>query len=186
MATVKTPATFDDLYHVPDDGCSYELVNGEIVKMSPTGEMPSDIAFQIATALGLYARAMGRGRARPDGIAYTVDLPRRRSFSPDASFVWSYGVANMKFARGAPVFAAEVRSEHDYGPRADRAYMAKRADYFAAGTEVVWDVDPLARTVTKYTRTEPETPVAYHAGDEADAEPALPGWRVAVNSLFGA
>ena len=186
MATVKTPATFDDLYHVPDDGCSYELVNGEIVKMSPTGEMPSDIAFQIATALGLYARAMGRGRARPDGIAYTVDLPRRRSFSPDASFVWSYGVANMKFARGAPVFAAEVRSEGDYGPRADRAYMAKRADYFAAGTEVVWDVDPLARTVTKYTRAEPETPVAYHAGDEADAEPALPGWRVAVNSLFGA
>ena len=64
--------------------------------------------------------------------------------------------------------------------------MAKRADYFAAGTEVVWDVDPLARTVTKYTRAEPETPVAYYSGDEADAEPALPGWRVAVNSLFSA
>ena len=184
MATVKTPATFDDLYHVPDDGCSYELVNGEIVKMSPTGEMPSDIAFQIATALGLYARAMGRGRARPDGIAYTVDLPRRRSFSPDASFVWSYGVANMKFARGAPVFAAEVRSEHDYGPRADRAYADKRRDYFAAGTSVVWDVDPVAERVRSYRHDRPDFPTVFRVGEMAEAEPALPGWIVAVADLF--
>ena len=40
----------------------------------------------------------------------------------------------MKFFQGAPVFAVEVRSEGDYGPRAEREMAAKRADYFAAGT----------------------------------------------------
>ena len=39
----------------------------------------------------------------------------------------------MKFVQGAPVFAAEVRSEGDYGEAAERAMAAKRADYFAAG-----------------------------------------------------
>ena len=48
----------------------------------------------------------------------------------------------MKFLRQcAPVFAVEVRSEGDYSPAAERAMAEKRADYFAAGTVVVWDVD---------------------------------------------
>ena len=35
-------------------------------------------------------------------------------------------------------------AENDYGLAQDRAYAAKRVDYFEAGTLVVWDVDPLA------------------------------------------
>ena len=47
----------------------------------------------------------------------------------------------MKFAEGAPVFAVEIRSENDRGPAAEGRLATKRADYFAAGTLVVWDVD---------------------------------------------
>ena len=84
------------------------------------------------------------------------------------------------FIKTPPVFAAEVRSQSDYGPAADRAYAAKRVDYFAVGTEVVWDVDPIAQTVRKYVG-DAHTPIA---GEQADAEPALPGWRVTVDDLF--
>ena len=70
----------------------------------------------------------------------------------------------MKFYEGAPVFAAEVRSEHDYGPAADREIVDKRADYFAAGTQVVWDVDLLSPDVVKkYTADSPETPACFSA-----------------------
>ena len=31
----------------------------------------------------------------------------------------------------------------DYGPAAEKAMAHKRADYFAAGTQVVWDVEIL-------------------------------------------
>lgn len=65
-----------------------------------------------------------------------------KSFSPDAA-LYSGKVRGLKFLEGAPVFAVEVRSEGDYGLAAERALAAKRADYFAAGTLVVWDVDLL-------------------------------------------
>jgi len=91
----------------------------------------------------------------------------------------------MKFFEGAPVFAAEVRSEGDYGPKAEAALARKRADYFAAGTLVVWDVDLLSDEVVKvYRAAEPEHPTAYRRGDTAEAEPAVPGWRMAVEDLF--
>ena len=91
----------------------------------------------------------------------------------------------MKFFEGAPAFAVEVRSEGDYGPQAERAMAAKRADYFAAGTLVVWDVDLLDQAVVrKYTLSNPTEPILFYRGELADAEPAVPGWRMSVNDLF--
>ena len=58
----------------------------------------------------------------------------------------------MDFFPQAPAFAAEVRSKGDYGPRAEREMADKRADYFAAGTQVVWDVDLLDEAVVKKYR----------------------------------
>jgi Uma2 family endonuclease len=92
----------------------------------------------------------------------------------------------MRFREGAPVFAVEVRSENDYGPAAERAMRDKRADYFARGTLVVWDVDLLSEDVIKsYQASAPGKPVIFRRGDIADAEPAVPGWQIAVDELFG-
>lgn len=83
------------------------------------------------------------------------------------------------------MFAAEVRSEGDYGPRAERAMMKKRADYFAAGTLVVWDVDLLGEDVVKvYRARDPEHPTIYRRGEVAEAEPAVPSWSMPVDNLF--
>ena len=62
---------------------------------------------------------------------------------------------------------------------------AKRADYFAAGTLVVWDVDPVAETVAVYRADAPTQPVVYRRGDVAEAESAVPGWRMAVAEMLG-
>jgi Uma2 family endonuclease len=91
----------------------------------------------------------------------------------------------MKFLEGAPVFAVEVRSEYDYGALAEQLMAAKRADYFAAGTQVVWDVDLLGADVIKsYDANSPNTPRVFRRGDIADAEPAVSGWRLSVDELF--
>uniref|UniRef100_B8HJZ8 Putative restriction endonuclease domain-containing protein n=1 Tax=Cyanothece sp. (strain PCC 7425 / ATCC 29141) TaxID=395961 RepID=B8HJZ8_CYAP4 len=103
------------------------------------------------------------------------DLPDRQSFSPDAAF-YTGPRTGMRFFEGAPVFAVEVRSEGDYGPKAEAQIAAKRADYFAAGTLVVWDVDLLSEEVVKvYRASNPENPTIYRRGDIAEAEPAVPG-----------
>ena len=91
----------------------------------------------------------------------------------------------MKFLEGAPIFAAEVRSEGDYGPEAEAGMATKRGDYFAAGTLVVWDVDLLGEEVVKvYRATAPDAPTVYRRGEVVEAEPALPGWRMPVDDLF--
>jgi Uma2 family endonuclease len=90
----------------------------------------------------------------------------------------------MRFIEGAPVFAVEIRSENDYGAAADADYEQKRRDYFTAGTLDVWDVDPVKHVIHCYRAAAPEEVVAFLPGDVADAEPALPGWRLAVNDIF--
>jgi Uma2 family endonuclease len=61
----------------------------------------------------------------------------------------------------------------------------KRADYFAAGTLVVWDVDVLKDEVVRvYRATDPDKPMVYRRGEEAEANPALPGWAMPVDDLF--
>ena len=173
----------EDLYKVPDNGKA-ELIDGEIVRMSPTGGIPGRAGGEIYIALRDYERAGGDGYAFPDNVGFIVDLPRRGSFSPDAAFHRG-PLQGGKFMDGAPVFAAEVRSEGDYGPRSERALTEKRAEYFAAGTMVVWDVDVLREGVVRVYRAEdPETPTVYRGGDVAEAEPALPGWTVPVEDLL--
>ena len=179
--TTKTEATIEDLYRVEGKA---ELVDGEIVHMSPTGQEPGYASREILFSLRQHERRSGRGYAVGDNVGFRVDLPRRKSFSPDAAFHLGE-LKGMKFFEGAPVFAAEVRSEGDYGPKAEEAMARKRADYFAAGTQVVWDVDLLSETPVRVFRAaDPENPTLYKRGETAEAEPALPGWTMPVDDLF--
>lgn len=182
MAT-KAEATIEDLYRVPDHRKA-ELVDGELVLMAPTGFMPGRAAGEIYASLREYERATGTGYAIGDNVGFVVNLPHRRSFSPDAAF-FTGSPTGMRFLNGAPVFAAEVRSEEDYGRSAEQAMARKRADYFAAGTLVVWDVDLIgADTVKVYRASDPAHPTIYRRGDVAEAEPAVPGWTMPVDDLF--
>jgi Uma2 family endonuclease len=181
--TIKTEATVDDLYRVPENGKA-EIVNGELVLMSPTGGVPGRAAGEIFISLREYERRVGGGYAFPDNVGFIVNLPHRRSFSPDAGF-FRGELRGGKFLEGAPIFAVEVRSDDDYGPAAEVRMAAKRADYFAAGTLVVWDVDVLRQKVIRVFRSNAsEQPSIYVAGETAEAEPALPGWTFATNQIF--
>ncbi len=177
----RTQATIDDLYRVSGKA---EIVNGELVLMSPTGDLPNTAAFRIAISLDSHARRTNIGRVYTDNAAFVVDLPNRKSFSPDAAYYIGPRTRG-KFLEGSPIFAVEVRSEGDYGPRAEREMAEKRRDYFAAGTQVVWDVDVLKdELVRAYRASDPENPVIYRRGENANAEPAIPGWTMPVEDMF--
>ena len=180
--STRTRATFDDLARAPGKA---ELVNGEVVLMSPTGDLPGAAGDEIFLSLRQHVDKTGVGRAISDNKAFKVDLPHRQSFSPDAAF-YTGPRSGMDFFPQAPDFAAEVRSKGDYGPLAERDILQKRADYFAAGTKVVWDVDLLDEAVVKkYLPASATTPAAvFRRGETADAEPAVPGWRMPVDHLF--
>jgi Uma2 family endonuclease len=143
--TSKGSATIDDLYHVPENGKA-EIVDGELVLMSPTGFLPSRAGLAISMSLKQYERRTRRGFVLPDNAGFIV--------------------------------------EDECGPAAERK-MAKRADYFATGTEVVWDVDVLREELVRvYTRESPDVPRVYRRGEQAEAGAALPGWTMPVAELF--
>ena len=161
-----------------------EIINGEIVEFMATGCEPGIASGNIFLSLKLYQRRVNFGTAFGDNIGFIVNLPHRKSFSPDVGFHVGERTG-MKFLQGAPIFAVEVRSENDYGARAEREIAEKRADYFVAGTEIVWDVDLQSENLIKsYARDNPNEPRIFRRGETADAEPALPDWKMAVDELF--
>ncbi len=182
MTAPPRTATIDDLYR--HDGKA-ELINGRIVEIMASGRRPGRLSFLIARHLDDYARARGVGEAYPDGMGFTVPiLPSgRQSFMPDAAyFVGPFPANDMRFIENPPTFAVEIRSENEYGNAAEAEMADKREDYFQAGTLVVWDVDPLAHTITCYRRHQPA--VLFRRGQTADAEPAVPDWRITVDEVF--
>jgi Uma2 family endonuclease len=183
MGTHSNTELIEQLYQLPHN-LKAEIVDTTIVPLSPAGGLSSRTSGMIFVALHHYSQLTGSGVALPGNAAFLVDLPRRGSFSPDASYCIDL-VPDENFVNGTPIFAAEVRSKHDYGPKAEEAIRAKIADYFAAGTLVVWDVDALRdKTIRVYRASQPDQPTLYGMGEEAEAEPALPGWRVAVDTLL--
>jgi Uma2 family endonuclease len=176
---LETQATIADLERVPGKA---EIVNGKLVLMSPTGDDHNTAVLNISTSLKLHQRAYRGGRPYTDNGAFI--LSPTRTVSPDVS--WYVGPrTGSKFLRGAPLFAVEIRSESNYGPAAEREMAWKRADYFAAGTQIVWDVDVLREGVIRvYRAPDPENPTLYRRGEVAEAEPAVPGWRFPVDELW--
>lgn len=165
-----------------------ELVNGELVSLPATGARLGRAVLIIAMCLLAYESEHGGGYAFGDSEGFLVNLPHRESFSPDAA--WYVGPVDvteaMEFLPDAPALAVEVRSKNDYGPAAERAITDKIRDYFAAGTKVVWDVDTLGVDVIKvYRAPQADAPQAiYRRGDIAEAEPAVPEWRLPVDNVF--
>ncbi len=177
-------ATLDDLMRTPGKA---ELIGGRIVEQMATGFRPSRCAASIFRSLDDHAAATGLGMAFTDNLGYAVPelASGRESFSPDASYyLGPLPVEEADFIAGPPTFAVEVRSKGDFGNAAEVALADKRADYFEAGTAMVWDVDYKVEVVRSYRAEDPDQPTIFGRGQMAHAEPAVPGWRLAVDRIF--
>lgn len=185
IPSVETRATLEDLSRVEGKA---ELIGGRIVQFMGTGRRPSLTAGRIYRRLFDQAEASRRGEVHFDGMTYGVPelSSGRESFMPDVSYYFGPFPSNdMRWIDGPPTFAIEVRSENDYGPAALIEQAVKRADYFEAGTLVLWDVDAVAELIHAYRHDDPTRPITFARGQIADAEPAVPDWRIAVDDVFG-
>jgi Uma2 family endonuclease len=164
-----------------------ELIAGRVVQFPLMGYSPGRAAGQILFSLHRYEDTHPGEVYGPGLVCAIPELPiGRQSFCPDGSYHYGpWPEDRMSWIEGAPAFAVEMRVLKDYESRFDPVRAAKRADYFAAGTQVVWDVDPVTETVAVYRAEKPKEPSVFRRGDTADAEPAVPGWCLKVDDLFG-
>ena len=178
--------TVADLYLVEGQA---ELIGGRIVRLPPHGRLIGRIVGKVARSLMNYEEHVGVGEAYTSTLAYIIPTARigpKVVLRPDASYhLGPFPDNPMHFIEGPPTFAVEVRDEDDYGSAAEAEMAAKRADYFEAGTPVVWDVDPVAELIHAYRIDDPTTATTFARGGIAEAEPAVPNWRIAVDVVFG-
>jgi Uma2 family endonuclease len=165
----------------PDDGARYELVRGVIQRVSePPGMRHGSIAMRLGFALGqiVYPRRLGVVWVE-SGVITERDPDTVRG--PDVAFLSAArvppGGLPVFFEGGADIIA-EIVSPDD---RASKL-LEKVAEYLAAGTRLVWVVDPRPRTVTAYD--DRGTVRRYTAAATLDAGDVLPELATPVAELF--
>ncbi len=170
------------------DGPS-ELVDGRLRLMSPTGFLHGVLANRIGVALGRYVEEYpDAGEATGAETGFRIDNPQHPVQAPDAAFVAAARVPistgagrddpAMRFMRGAPDLAVEVRSPDD----TIEEMQAKARRWLAAGSREVWLVDGLRLTVEVWRPDAP--PTVLRPGDTLQTSDLLPGFALDLARLF--
>ncbi|MDP9311774.1 MAG: Uma2 family endonuclease [Chloroflexota bacterium] len=182
MAIVPQLITSDDLLQMPDDGFRYELVRGELRRMSPASYRHGKIIINITLSLGQHVRdhQLGDVFAAETGFKLTADPDTVRA--PDVSFVRRERVeavgATEGYWPGAPDLAVEVISPNDLYTDVEE----KVIEFLAAGTGMVLVVNPRKHTVTVY-RALADISILTE-DDTINGEEVVPGWMLAVRDVF--
>jgi Uma2 family endonuclease len=173
--------TIEEFERLPDDGWRLELVRGEVVREPPTGFEHGDIAFGIGLLLRTFVdeNALGKVVGTETGFVLSDEPPTVRA--PDVAFVREdrLGFDPRRFAPLAPDLAVEILSPSNTMSEIHEKVL----DYVAAGTSLVWVVDPRSHTVTVYRSRDAIRMLT--ADDELDGADVLPGFRCKVSALFG-
>jgi Uma2 family endonuclease len=159
----------------------WELIDGELVEMSPSGRRATRIGVRFARFLGNHVDPLGLGEVYGADGGFVMFPGRELLRVPDAAFVRAerlVGQDEERFLRLAPDLVVEVISPGDR----DAEVAAKVEMWLDAGVRLVWVADPPARTVTIHVPG--VEPRVLREGDELDGGVVLPGFRVAVAELF--
>jgi Uma2 family endonuclease len=175
--TVDTrPFTADELLRLPDDGFQYELVRGELRKMSPAGLEHGEIAARIAASLTTFVRQHRIGTVYIAEAGFRLREDPDTVRVPDVSFVRADRVVKTeRFMPGPPDLAVEVVSPSD----SFSEIAEKTAEYLGAGASAVIVVDPRTRTVNVYRAAAISV-----ATDVLEVEDVIPGWKLPLREIF--
>jgi len=180
MAT-KVRLTAEDLLRMPDDDVRRELVNGEIVEMSPANFRHGELTIRLGRLLSEHVEERGGGKVVSDvGFVLNLSEDAERVRGPDVAFVSSTRLPENpeKFVNGAPDLAVEILSPSETAVEVQQ----KLRDYLEAGTRLVWFVAPQAKTVTVYRSDGGARLLREH--ERLEGEDVLPGLTIPLAELF--
>lgn len=185
------PLTADELLTLPENGWQYELVEGRLVRMSPTGLEHLDITERLLDALKSHVVSRSLGRVTLPETGFKLPRPGADDtvLAPDVALVSRAKLQNLpapgtperkRFLPVVPDLAAEVASPGQYRPEmADKVRF-----YLESGVPLVWIVWPPSRQVDVW-RPGAQQPIAtLGVGDALDGLEVVPGFTFPVADLF--
>ncbi|MGH9176804.1 MAG: Uma2 family endonuclease [Vicinamibacterales bacterium] len=180
MATTKL-MTIEAFEQLADDGYRYELVDGELARMPPTGEGHGDVDRQFIWLLEGFIRPRGVEKLFVE-TAFVLSPDRQTVRQPDIAFVHAHRLRHdrdrERAVRLAPDLVIEIVSPTDRRS----AVVAKAHEYLSYGVKLVWVVDPASRSITVFQSNGSEDVLGQN--DTIDGEDVLPGFRATLRDIF--
>lgn len=182
MAVKAQEMTAEKLLRMPDDGFRYELIKGELRKMSPAGSEHGKLAVRITASLFQHVEANDLGVVYAAETGFKLSSNPDTVRAPDVAFVSRERVEKAGkvegYWPGAPDLAVEVISPNDtYAEVEDKVL-----DWLDAGARMVIAVNPRKRTVAVYRSL--TDIVILTENDTIDGVEIVPGWTMPVRDLF--
>jgi Uma2 family endonuclease len=175
MATEEDVTWFDD-----HRDRLYELVGGILVEKT-MGAYESMLAIEIAAYLIAFVKPRKLGVVL--GADGTLKLAPGLVRIPDVCFISREKFPDGRFPRAKrPLLAPDLAVEELSESNTRKEMAEKLADYFKAGTRLVWYVDPVRREATVFTSVTESRLVT--EGEALDGGEVLPGFSLTMRDLF--
>jgi Uma2 family endonuclease len=184
MALSSRLTTAEELLALDDDHRRHELVAGFVVSEPPASFRHGAVAAEVFARLIEFVKQEDLGRVVSTETGFLLGRNPDTVRAPDISFVSRSRVERAGtfrgFFPGPPDLAVEILSPSERP--AD--VHAKIGDYLAAGTRIVWVIDPSRRQVRVYRSL--LQPIALDETKLLEGDEVLPGFSVRVARLFPA
>jgi Uma2 family endonuclease len=182
MTTEVQLITADELLALPRGQFRYELINGELKKMSPAGHHHGRVIVRLATPLAQHVIEKGLGEVYAAETGFKLKSNPDTVRAPDIAFITRQRVEaegdTTGYWPGAPDLAVEVLSPDDRVSEVEQ----KVSEWLEAGSKQVWVVSPKLKTVTVYRST---TDIAVLAENNTlTGGDVVSGFRIAVAKIF--
>jgi Uma2 family endonuclease len=182
MSTVASVLSAEQLLAIPDDGWRYELVQGELRRMSPAGRQHGRVTMNFAWRLAQFVRerSLGVVFAAETGFLLRRDPDTVRA--PDVAFVRTSRISGLEpqegFFPGPPDLAVEVVSPSDtFTEVEDKVFQ-----WLGAGAAAVLVINPSRRNVSLYRGRDDFR--LWSEGETLDLSFVVPGFSIGVGEIF--
>ncbi len=182
MSTELQLMTADELLALPRGEFRYELVDGELKKMSPAGQKHGRITVRLTEPLAKHVRAHQLGQVYAAETGFKLKSNPDTVRAADIAFVRRERLEILgeteSYWPGAPDLAVEVNSPSDTVREVEKKVM----EWLEFGSRLVWIVSSKLHTVTVYrSLTDIET---LTEKDILDGGDVVPGFQISIAEIF--
>jgi Uma2 family endonuclease len=172
--------TGEELFRLGDFG-SCELIDGRVVPMSPTGHLHARLEARLSGVFLDYAEQSGEWEVLTGEVGIYVRRNPDTIRAADLALISKERYRSCQspsYLDVAPEVIVEILSPDDRW----LGVMEKLSDYFAAGVERVYVLDPRKRQIFAYRSI--TSLVLLEEGEVLEDPELLPGFRLALADLF--
>ena len=181
MKPAAAKMTYDQYCLLPEDGKQHELIDGELFVTPASTPRHQRILGKLYSQLSAYVETNSLGEVYVAPVDIVLD--KHTVVQPDVLFIRQdrLGIVGEQSIEEAPDLVVEILSPSTF----HKDLRRKMAAYSQFGVQEYWIVDPEKQTIELYWRTGQELQlIRLFSSHEALESPLLPGFRLAVSSVF--